>query len=140
RMGKREEAIRCYESALGVLPTVKNTVGLANLYAEANQRDQWERVLLDFVAQEGADVMDKSTVHQQLAYGYMREGEWERGVPHAETSAKTYATLGLQAASRACEGAGQWEASERWIRAMSESYTSYGGYEWYFWCCRTGRG
>lgn len=140
RMGRREDAIRCYESALSILPTVKNTVGLANLYAEANQRDQWERVLLDFVAQERVDVMDKSTVHQQLAYGYMREGEWERGVPHAETSAKTYATLGLQAASRACEGAGQWEASERWIRAMSESYTSYGGYEWYFWCCRTGRG
>ena len=38
------------------------------------------------------------------------------------------------------EGLAEWEESERQIRAMSESYPSSSGHEWYFWCRRTGRG
>jgi tetratricopeptide (TPR) repeat protein len=70
----------------------------------------------------------------------MHRGQWTKAKPHAVAAGETWSAWGLSAASIICEGLAEWEESEAWIREMSQNYPSTSGAQWYFWCCRTGRG
>lgn len=135
----REGAIRCYRKSLDALPTFEATRSLANLYYDDKQFAEWVATLEEFLESEDLG-LQHAMAHQQLVFGFVNWGDWARAKPHAVAAAETYSAWGLELASRVCEGLGDWDESEHWIRAMSESYPSYSGEKWYLWCRRTGRG
>lgn len=135
----REGAIRCYRKSLDSLPTFEATRSLANLYYDDKQFAKWIETLEEFLESEDLG-LQHAMAHQQLVYGYVGWGEWARAKPHAVAAAQTYSAWGLELASQVCEGLGDWDESEHWIRAMSENYPSYSGEKWFLWCRRTGRG
>lgn len=79
-------------------------------------------------------------MHDRIARDMMRRGKWEEAEPHAREAAETWSGWGLLLGSLVDEHLGRWEDSENWVRAATMSYPSCSGYEWYFWCRRTGRG
>ncbi len=133
-----ERAVRCYEKSLKALPTYETASKLADLYWQKDF-DKWEKALSDFLNSEDLG-LQHARAHQKLAYGYAHYGLWHEAKAHAEAAGQTWSAWGLQIASYACEGLAEWEESEHWIREKSQSYPSYSGKEWYYWCRRTGRG
>jgi tetratricopeptide (TPR) repeat protein len=137
--GDTDGAIRCFERSLELEPAIRPALMLADLYRERQDWDKWEQTLLARLDGETLG-LEYSEVQQALAYGYAQRGQWQRAEPHAIAAAQSWSAKGLVTASTICEGLAQWEESERWIRAASESYPSNNGFLWYFWCQRTGRG
>jgi tetratricopeptide (TPR) repeat protein len=134
------DAIRCYERSLEIFPTLANARKLASLHWNRKEVDKWQAVLEGFLEEAHDISLDHAQVKAQLASGYAHFGEYRKAYPLASEAAETYSGWGLLGASSICEALGEWEESEHWARACSESYPTYSGHQWYFWCRRTGRG
>jgi tetratricopeptide (TPR) repeat protein len=139
KLKDEESAQRCFERSLVILPTSGTTIKLSNLYRDQGDNEKWEKTLSAFL--ETPDLgLEHAQIQQQLALGLAHRGEWKKAKPHAVVAGETYSAWGLQCASYVCEGLGEWDESEKWIRAACENYPSGCGDGWYRWCKRNGRG
>ncbi|WP_404306185.1 tetratricopeptide repeat protein [Neorhodopirellula lusitana] len=139
RLEDTENAIRCYKKSLDSLPTLTATRGLANLYFVQDDFAKGKQTLEDFLQTEDLG-LSHARINEDLAWRLVGRGQWDEAKPHALEAAESWSSWGLRVASYVLEGLAQWEDSERFIRQRSQSYPSSAGYEWYFWCARTGRG
>jgi hypothetical protein len=114
-------------------------VGLASCYREQGQTALWKPTLEQFLAVPSLG-LEHAWIHQLIADDYISRDEWSAAEPHALAAAQTWSAAGLLLAAEVYEGLGRWADSEQWIREASTSYPSGIGFEWYFWCRRTGRG
>lgn len=134
-----EDAIRMFERSIALSPTKEAFVGLATTYRAAGQESMWQPTLERFL--EGGTVgLAQASVHSMIANDLMDRGKFDEAKPHAVAAAETWSGWGLQIASEVDEALGHWEESEKWIAEMARNYPTSSGYEWYFWCRRTGRG
>ena len=139
RIDDIDGAIRCYERSYELLPTFGAAFHLSRIYRDHEDYEKWEQTLLDFLQTESHG-LEHATVHTEMAYVYRSRGLWKKARPHAIAAAETGSLFGMKVASQISEGLAEWEESEQWIRGVSSGYPSAGGFEWYFWCRRTGRG
>lgn len=139
RLGARDDAIRCFERALEIMPTYSACSYLARLYRDEHNIEQWEATLLDYLKQR--DSTNGAYFAQlELSGGYYAVGDFENARKYALEAAQVWGTISLGSASLVHEAIGDWKQSEYWIREKSVNYPSGYSHEWYFWCCRTGRG
>jgi len=138
-LGDQENSVRCYERSMELLPTYKTASELAKHYQRTDQSEKWEQVLLDYLETEDLG-LEHAGARRQLVDGLARQGRWQDAKHHAILAANTYQATSMIAASNVLEALAQWDESERWIQAVSQSYPSTSGYHWYYWCRRTGRG
>ena len=138
-IGLDPEAIRCYEKSLELLASSSATRSLAEIYYQKKQFEKWEQTYLNFFETEDLGLTHQSA-KLKLCDGFIRQGLFHEAKPYAIETARTWSARGLIKASFVAEMLGQWEESEKWIREASESYPTGSGWQWYFWCCRTGRG
>lgn len=132
-------AIRCYDRSYSLSPEYKTATYLAVSYRDAGKEDKWLPALESYLKEDDY-ALGHALIHQTIANDYMRKGKWSDAEPHALEAAQTWSAWGLILASRVEEGLGKWDESERWIREAVESYPTYSGNEWYYWCVRNGRG
>ena len=136
--GDRSSAIRCYERSVALMPTASAVALLANLHLQEGDADAWEQTLV-----KSLDVFDLAWDREQV-YAELMRGFAERAMAKSDSARPGIRPErnipGLMAASMACEGAAQWEESERWAASVSESHPADYAWYWYFWCGRTGRG
>ena len=134
-----DNGIRLLESSISQRPSRNGSKSLADLHYQRKDYPAWEQVWLDYL-KSSTSVMDRSVAAQTLITGYSDLGRWAKAEPFVETAAEVWSAGGLKVASVATEQLCDWDASERWIKALSSSYSSSAGWLWYFWCRRTGRG
>jgi tetratricopeptide (TPR) repeat protein len=132
-------AIRCYDRYYELSPAYRTAVGLAEAYRSDGQEEHWLPALEDYLKQEDYS-LGHAKIHEHIALDYIKKGKWADAESHALAAAQTWSAWGLELAGRVYEGLGRWDESEKWIREAVESYPTYSGYHWYFWCRRTGRG
>lgn len=135
----QENAVRCYEHSMELLPTYETASELAKHYQSIDQSEKWEQVLLDYLETEDLG-LQHAGARRQLVAGLTSQGRWQDAKQHAILAAQTYQATSMLVASEVLEVLAQWDQSELWIRRLSQSYPSTSGYRWYFWCRRTGRG
>ncbi len=135
-----ESAIRCFRRSLDCLPTVSATNSLAAIYARKKDWEEWENTYRKFLDESKDTGLKHAAIHKTIAYEMIKRGLWQKARTHAETAGQTWSSWGLDAASHVTEGLAEWDASEEWVSAASRSYPTHNGINWYFWCCRTGRG
>ena len=138
-LGDQENALRCFERSMELLPTYETASELAKHYQRTDQAEKWEQVLMDYLDTEDLG-LQHAGARRQLVAGLARQERWQEAKSHALLAAQTYQAASMIVASEVLERLGQWDESERWIRATSQSYPSTGGYHWYNWCRRAGRG
>lgn len=134
-----DDAIRCYQRAIELSPRIDAFTGLADSYRAAGQEELWQPTLERYFEVEDLG-LGHAQVHSKIAGDLIKKGKWEEAEPHAVAAAQTWSAWGLDLAAEVEEGLGHWDDSERWVRESATSYPSSSGYEWYFWCLRTGRG
>jgi tetratricopeptide (TPR) repeat protein len=139
RLEQQEDAIRCFKKSYDLSPSVQACRGLADSYQTSGRGELWQPTLEAFFKTEDLG-LEHASIHEALARGLMKQGKLQEAESHALEAAGTYSSGGLQLASDLYEGLGDWKESEKWIRELSNSYPSYDGQAWYFWCRRTGRG
>jgi len=137
---RTDDAIRVLEKSMEIKRTYDAARQLADIYWQKGETDNWRQTYLQYLEETEPLGLDHTRINNFIAWEYMRRGEWELAGPHAEAAGQSYSNWGLYTAARASESLAQWERSERMFRAMSESYPSSSGYNWFLWCCRTGRG
>jgi tetratricopeptide (TPR) repeat protein len=138
-LGDLDSALRCAERSLALSPMEDVTSMVADIHLQRGESDKWEQTLLKFL--EAPDLgLQHGPVQAALARGYAERGQWKKALPYAVAFGETWSVRGLNLAAEITEGLAQWEESEQWVRAQSESYPSSQAYCWYFWCRRTGRG
>ena len=133
-------AIPCeaFLNSLDIHPNYNSVKNLARYYLQKDDFDNWEKLYLDYLETESIG-LEHNSVRFKLAEGYIRRGLWEKAKPFAVASGSTYSGNGLQLAAAVTEGVGDWKAAEKWHKAMSTSYPTSFGKDWYLFCRRTGR-
>jgi tetratricopeptide (TPR) repeat protein len=146
RLGKRyrdrrdfKAAIRVYEKSYELSKTVPVIEALADSFQLNDQDELWVPTMERLLKEQDGGLMH-AQIHQKIAEYLMARDKWADAKPHALAAAGTYSGWGLELASNVCEGLGEWEESEEWIRKATESYPTNQGHKWYQWCVRTGRG
>jgi tetratricopeptide (TPR) repeat protein len=133
-------AVECYERSIEISPSYDAATDLAACYREQGQDAKWQQALEAQLLQEDLG-LEHSNVHYQIAERLMSQHKWEDAETHAVAAANlSWSASGLEIASRCLEGSRKWEDSERWIAEAVRQYPTHMGYEWFFWCRRTGRG
>jgi tetratricopeptide (TPR) repeat protein len=139
KLNDKVAAVRCFEKSIAALPSVASVTELAAFYYKQGDLDKWEETLTDFLNKPALG-LEHSVVQRELAFGLAERGDWDKAKPFALAAAQTYSCLGLGVGTYITEGLGDWEQSEQLAKAEATSYPTNNGAEWYFWCCRTGRG
>ena len=139
-MDKTDDAIRCFEKSLSELMTKDASIRLAMIYSRRGDYDEWEETLNRALEQMEDLGLQHAFLHREFTWGYAHRGLWKEAKKHALIEANTWSAWGMLDASIVTEALAQWEESEAWVREASESYRTGSGYEWYYWCRRTGRG
>jgi tetratricopeptide (TPR) repeat protein len=139
KLGEKVPAVRCWEKSIAALPSVTSVTELAGFYHKEGDLKKWEETLTDFL-QKPSLGLEHSVVERELAFGFAQRGDWKKAKPYALSAAETYSCLGLGVGTYITEGLGEWEVSEQLAKAEATSYPTNNGADWYFWCCRTGRG
>ena len=139
KLDLQQEAIRCYEKSLAIFPTLDNTIALASLHWQRRDRQAWEKSLKKYLETDNYG-LEHASIHNRLANNLAYLGEWQKARPHAIEAGDSFSSWGLKTASRVCEALAEWDDSEAWIRTASQNHPNSSGLEWFFWCCRTGRG
>ncbi len=134
-----ENAVRCYKASMNLLPTYETARDLAAHYQSTDQLEEWEQVLLDYLETEDLG-LEHAGVQRILANGLISQGRWRDAKHYAVMAAQTYQAISMEVASYVLEGLAEWDESQQWIKALSQSYPSSSGMDWYSWCRRTGRG
>jgi hypothetical protein len=135
-----EDAARCFQHSLKISPSEDVTHRLANSYKKLDKMDLWESTLESFLKEEDLG-LTHAGIHRAIAEENIRKRAWHKAEPHALVAAETYSSWGLLLASQAYEGMQDWTKSEYYAAESTRSYPSNNsGLDWYFWCCRTGRG
>jgi tetratricopeptide (TPR) repeat protein len=135
---RSEDAIRCLTKCIEAAPTYDAYRSLASYYLVLGDKENWQKTLEQSLKLPSLG-LSQAQVHNILAHGFMKKGEWVQARPHAIAAASSYSAWGLRTASRLAEGMEDWLTAEEFARAESERYET--GVEiWYFWCFRTGRG
>lgn len=139
KAGDLAGAVRCCQRSLALVPTNEAALELAGIYREQGLEAQWEQTLLDFLRHEDLG-LEHAVVQWQLLETYGRRGAWAQAEPLAAAIAQNDTREGLWWASSVAEHLGRWKQSEIWTRTKALYYPRVSGWDWYFWCRRTGRG
>jgi tetratricopeptide (TPR) repeat protein len=139
KLDEKVAAVRCWEKSIAALPSVESVTELAGFYRKEGDLKKWEETLTDFLKKPDLG-LQHSYVERELAFGFAQKGDWKKAKPYALAAAETYSCLGLGIGTYITEGVGEWEVSEQLAKAEATSYPTNNGADWYFWCCRTGRG
>lgn len=139
RLEKHDDALRCLEKSIELLPTFDAAIALSKVYHTQGKFDQWEDTLKKFLLTEQLG-LEHSQVNANLAIGLQHRGKWKKAKPYAIESAMAGSAMSLRVASHSTEGLAEWDESEQWSRSYSQAYRSTSAYNWYLWCKRTGRG
>ncbi len=134
-----ENSVRCYKRSMELLPTYETASALASHYKGTDQNEKWEQVLLDYLETEDLG-LEHAGARRQLVDGLASQGRWQDAKQHAILAAQTYQAASMSVASEVLEALAEWDQSEQWIQRLAQSYPSTSGYQWYYWCRRTGRG
>ncbi|MCA9129577.1 MAG: hypothetical protein KDB22_20965 [Planctomycetales bacterium] len=136
-----EGARRCYQRSLEILYNKDTVLELAQVYWLQGDFPKWEETLVSFLNSDAPDFgLERAQVAEQLAKGLVAQGRWRDAKPYAVEAGQTFSGWGLLYSSIVTEGLAEWQESERWIQLAATQYPSYSGFQWYFWCMRTGRG
>jgi tetratricopeptide (TPR) repeat protein len=139
KLDEKLAAVRCFEKSIAALPSVTSVTELAEFHRKQGDLKKWEETLTAFLKTPDLG-LQHSVVQTDLALGFANLGDWKKAKPYALEAAQTYSCRSLAAGSYITEGLGDWELSEQLVKAESTNYPTYNGADWYFWCCRTGRG
>jgi tetratricopeptide (TPR) repeat protein len=140
RLKEFDAAARCYKRSIDLSPSYDATVGLATAYKEGGKPELWQPTLEAYLKVEDLG-LTHAQIHQLIANELIAKRDFQGAKPHAVAAGQTWSAWGLQLASEVCEGLQEWEQSEQWIAEATRNYPTYrSGMDWYFWCCRTGRG
>ncbi|MGD9635825.1 MAG: tetratricopeptide repeat protein [Pirellulales bacterium] len=136
---KFDAAVRSFNKSYSLSPAYETAISLADAYRAAGKDEQWLPALEAYLQEEDYS-LGHALIHQKIADDLIRQHKWAEAEPHALEAAQTWSAWGLTLAGQVCEGLGHWQESEKWYREAATSYPTYSAYQWYFWCCRTGRG
>lgn len=140
KAGNEDAAIRCYEKALESLPSsLEAATELAACFRQQGDLKNWEKTLVDFLKTESVG-LEHSVVQDDLAVGFVGDGDWKKARPYALAAAQTYSERSLDIGSEVMEGLAEWNISEQLAHASASGYPTNEGARWYIWCKRTGRG
>ena len=133
-----DDAIRCLQKSLNLIPNHDVADYLAKIFWRKQAFDQWEAALLQ--ALTGEDVgLAHNVVHEKLAWGFTRRGQFDKAAIHARQAAEAYSQRGLYCAARCFELMREWDESGLWWSRLSQAYVSNRN-DWYLFCLRSGVG
>lgn len=135
---KLDDAERCAKQRVRVAPDYAAYWTLAAVYKEKGDMARWKETL-----EQSLDLppvsLEQASVRDTLAHYHMDRKEWKEAVVYADAAAESYSAWSMMTAARCHEMLGEWEKSERLMRAVSERYED-SAFEWMLWCHRTGHG
>lgn len=139
RLGRLEDAERCFKAAIKVAPSeLEYYQQLAKLYRIRGDWDRWLSTLEDYLEQPDYGLSHFS-VQSTIAFHFMWRKEWQKALPFAEKAAQCYSAWGLTCAAECHEALQNWEEAEKYYQATSERYRD-DSMAWYLFCRRTGQG
>jgi tetratricopeptide (TPR) repeat protein len=139
RNSRPQDAIRMFERAVELSPSLDGFLDLANVYRNLGQEDKWQPTLERFFQSEPLG-LEHAHMHSIIAEDLIGKDKVEEAEPHALAAAEPAPEWGLRLASQVEERLGKWDESEKFISAAATYYPTCSGVDWYFWCRRTGRG
>lgn len=136
--GKRDDAIRCLENYLTAAADYRAFHELAAIHLEAKDKANWRKTLEAYLEHED-HAMNHATIHMDLAYDYIADGNPPKAIPHGKAAGDTYSYSGLTCLVHCYEAAEKWSAAEKVLKKIGQRYPE-SRTDWYFWCVRTGKG
>jgi tetratricopeptide (TPR) repeat protein len=134
-----DAAIRCFEQAISLSPSREAFEGLADAHRGAGREDLWLASLERYLQTEDTS-LGHAAVRNRIAQTLLYGGQAAEAAPYARAAAETGAAWALVTASEVFERLENWEASEHYVRSVSERYAGGDRVRWYLWCRRTGHG
>lgn len=136
--GDDQAAIPLLETYLTIAPSTWPYEQLAAIYLNRGEEGMWLATM-----ERRLKAPDYGLAHERarvdIAWHFMRKGEFQRALPYAEEAAQSWAGWAMWCAAVCHEGLGNWDAAETWVRRVSERYED-SKCDWYLWCRRTGWG
>ena len=134
-----DAAERCLSRAVELSPNVSLLQYLAQVYQGRGDLERWEATLKRALEAEDPG-LGRMNVEVDLAYYYIRNKQYDKALPYAESAANTWANRGMQCAAVCREQMGDWDQAELWTRRYSERYPETNWIAWFSWCRRTDHG
>ncbi|TWT89068.1 hypothetical protein Mal64_25600 [Pseudobythopirellula maris] len=139
--GRADEATEFFERAYELSPSSDSVIALASHVREHVDRDEWLPTLQRFLEEEPEIGLGHTSVESHIAKTLISDDhDYAAALPHAQRAAQSYSADGLYSAMVANEGLARWDEADHWAKALSTSYPSARGYEWWLYRTRTGRG
>ncbi len=132
------DAERCAKLELASAPSYAAYRLLAKIYKSKGDRTQW-RAMLDRAIKLPEQGLERATIQNEIALDLLRQKKFKEAVVYADAAAESYAGWSMLTAARCHERLGEWEKSEKLIRATAERYEGRMP-EWLYWCHRTQHG
>ena len=120
-------------------PDLRSYTFLAGIYHTLGKIDDYRDTLKEFLDKGDAYGLEKQWAQRELAYSYMKVGDFQSAWPYAKDAADSGAAWGIDTASTCAEGLGQFDAAEALTRENAMHYDSQ-ALQWYLWCRRLNRG
>ncbi|MBI4578308.1 MAG: hypothetical protein HY718_01305, partial [Planctomycetes bacterium] len=132
---KAEAALK---RVIDVAPDVWRYRDLARVYRSLGDTDGYVQTLEKALEQPEMGLAH-TRVRVELARHFMDKKEWDTALSYAREAARSYSGDSLECLADCYEAMGDLERAEEWVRKCAERYQQT-GYEWFFWCKRTGVG
>ena len=131
KAGNQESTINCFKESIRLSPQLSAYHDLAEAYLRFNMKDKVVPLYKEYLNDVESFGLEHSKVHGYLAKFYIHENDFINAKPHALKSAESYAGFGLKIAANVCELKGDFDEADHFYKALSNSYPSYSGLEWY---------
>ena len=130
-LGKTQEAERLLLQYIKQWPDYWAYEKLAEIYAQEHNSSRWLEVLERYLEEGSGTAFEQAQVRVVLATYYMRQKQWEKARPYADSAAATGAGWAMICAQNCAEGRKDWKEAEKWARELSERYRSEAWDRWY---------
>jgi tetratricopeptide (TPR) repeat protein len=133
-----DDAERCAKRQVKAAPSYTAYRLLAAIYKVKDDEARWKETL-DEAIKLPPQGLEQAQVQDEIARDFMRQKKWKEAVVYADAAAQSYSAWSMITAARCHERLGDWDESERLVRAVAARYDS-APFEWIYWCHRTGHG
>ncbi len=127
------------EAAIAIAPDHHAYLTLAHAYRSQGDDASYVATLERYLATEGDTGLEHAGVEEELAWYYMKRGDYPRAKPFALAAADTGSGWGMECAQACAEGLGDLSSAGVWCRKNAERYDS-AILRWFQFPLRTGRG
>src|SRR5262249_29119087 len=108
-----EDAIRCYQAAIGLDPAEGTFRSLAALYKSQENEEKWLATLEDYLKAEDFG-LGHAQVQVEIADHFIAKDDWKTARPYADAAGQTWACWALLKAGECAEAMQDWTAAEQW--------------------------